>query len=199
MAGTQKKKSQLQMAGEVLLPTMIGGGALLGTAIGAGTLYDKMTGGERRRRRRADEKRSAKFQAKLDAENKKRDIARAKKDLAFIKEQNRIAPIRGDIDDIKEAKKKLKNLQGSTLSRIANTASKAGLSKLAGVGSVLNPTEIGMGAMSENPKARKMIEETENPFTVTKKRGGKITKLSGGKKVRGVGIAQKGFRKCKMR
>lgn len=32
-----------------------------------------------------------------------------------------------------------------------------------------------------------------------KKAGGKITKLSGGKKVRGVGIAKKGVRKCKMR
>tara|TARA_Y100000114_G_scaffold32001_1_gene27559 strand:- start:188 stop:475 length:288 start_codon:yes stop_codon:yes gene_type:complete len=32
-----------------------------------------------------------------------------------------------------------------------------------------------------------------------KKAGGKITKLSEGKKVRGVGIAKKGVRKCKMR
>ena len=172
---TQKKKSQLQTAGEVLLPTMIGGGALLGTAIGAGALYDKVTGGERRRRRRASEKKSAKFQAKMDAENKKRDIARAKKDLAFIKEQNRIAPIRGDIDDIKEAKKKLKNLQGSALSRMAKTASKFGLSKLAGVGSVLNPTQMAMGAISENPEPKKMIHQAYG-----KKRGGRVMKMRGG-------------------
>ena len=76
---TQKKKSQLQTAGEVLLPTMIGGGALLGTAIGAGALYDKVTGGERRRRRRASEKKSAKFQAKMDAENKKEILQEQKR------------------------------------------------------------------------------------------------------------------------
>ena len=111
----------------------------------------------------------------MDAENKNRDIARAKKDLAFIKEQNRIAPIRGDIDDIKEAKKKLKNLQGSALSRMAKTASKFGLSKLAGVGSVLNPTQMGMGAISENPEAKKMIEQAYG-----KKRGGKVMKMRGG-------------------
>ena len=35
--------------------------------------------------------------------------------------------------------------------------------------------------------------------TYGKKAGGKIVKLSGGKKVRGVGIAKKGVRKCKMR
>ena len=139
MAGTQKKKSQLQMAGEVLLPGVIGGGALLGTVAGAGALYDKVTGGSRGRKRRASEKKKAKFKAEKDAENRKRDIARAKKNLSFLKEQNKIAPLPGDIDDINAAKKDLRNLR---ISKLANTASKAGLSKLAGVGSVLNPTQI---------------------------------------------------------
>ena len=48
--------------------------------------------------------------------------------------------IRGDIDDIKEAKEKLKNLQGSSLSRMAKTASKFGLSKLTEELVPLNPT-----------------------------------------------------------
>jgi len=53
------------------------------------------------------------------------------------------------------------------------------------------PTQFGASGKRGAEKMRK------NPFDLNK--GGKITKLSEGKKVRGVGIAKKGVRKCKMR
>ena len=166
-----QKKSQLQTAGEVLLPAT----GVAGTAYLTGLAYDEITGGERGRKLKNRRKLKEQRRAEQLEKKRQREIKSAKKNLAFIKEQNKIAPIRGDIDDIKEAKKNLKNLQGSALSRMAKTASKFGLSKLAGVGSVLNPTQMGMGAISENPEAKKMIEQAYG-----KKRGGKVMKMRGG-------------------